>query len=63
MSWCSVSWISERSAHHLAPNPRWIEAEAVEPHVRKVFLKLGLRESPDDHRRIVDVLMHLRSHA
>ena len=33
----------------------------LETHVRQVFLKLGLHESKDDHRRVLAVLTYLRS--
>lgn len=43
-------------SHQLFVSPKTVEA-----HVRQIFLKLGLPESPDDHRRILAVLMYLRS--
>ena len=39
----------------------FVSTKTVEAHVRQILLKLGLRESPDDHRRILAVLMYLRS--
>ncbi|MGW0047060.1 protein kinase [Nocardia cyriacigeorgica] len=33
----------------------------VEAHVRAIFVKLGLHPEPDDHRRVLAVLEHLRS--
>ena len=35
--------------------------KTLETHVRQVFQKLGLQESPDDHRRVLAVLTFLRS--
>ena len=43
-------------SHQLFVSPKTVEA-----HVRQILLKLGLRESPDDHRRILAVLTYLRS--
>ncbi|MFF7995708.1 response regulator [Kitasatospora xanthocidica] len=34
---------------------------AVEKHVSNIFLKLGLAQSPEDHRRVLAVLTYLRS--
>ncbi|MFL6231009.1 MAG: LuxR C-terminal-related transcriptional regulator [Pyrinomonadaceae bacterium] len=43
-------------ADRLVVTPRTVEA-----HVRQILGKLGLRESPDDHRRVLAVLAYLRS--
>jgi DNA-binding NarL/FixJ family response regulator len=36
-----------------------VGAGAVEKHVANIFAKLGLRPSPDDHRRVLAVLVYL----
>ena len=37
-----------------------VTSRAVEKHVTSIFGKLGLRDSPDDHRRVLGVLAHLQ---
>jgi DNA-binding NarL/FixJ family response regulator len=39
----------------------FLSPKTVEAHVKHIFAKLGLEESPDDHRRVLAVLAHLRS--
>jgi DNA-binding NarL/FixJ family response regulator len=34
---------------------------AVEKHVSNIFMKLGLTQSSDDHRRVLAVLTHMNS--
>jgi len=38
-----------------------VSPKTVEGHVRQIFMKLGLRETPDQHRRVQAVLTFLRS--
>jgi DNA-binding NarL/FixJ family response regulator len=39
----------------------FLSPKTVEAHVKHIFMKLGIEESPDDHRRVLAVLAHLRN--
>jgi DNA-binding NarL/FixJ family response regulator len=39
----------------------FLSPKTVEAHVRHIFMKLGIDESPDDHRRVLAVVAFLRS--
>jgi DNA-binding NarL/FixJ family response regulator len=39
----------------------WVTEGTVEKHVRGIFTKLKLQETPDDHRRVRAVMVYLES--
>jgi DNA-binding NarL/FixJ family response regulator len=39
----------------------FLSPKTVEAHVKHIFMKLGINESPDDHRRVRAVVAYLRS--
>jgi serine/threonine-protein kinase len=39
----------------------FLSPKTVEAHVKHIFMKLGIEESGDDHRRVLAVLAFLRS--
>jgi DNA-binding NarL/FixJ family response regulator len=56
-----LSLIAEGRSNRAIARQLFVNHKTVEAHVRQIFLKLGLVESPDDHRRVLAVLAHLRA--
>ncbi len=52
--------IAEGMSNHAVAARLFITERTVEAHVTKIFQKLGLAESPEQHRRVVAVLAFLR---
>ena len=39
----------------------FLSPKTIEAHVKHIFMKLGIDESADDHRRVLAVLAYLRA--
>ena len=53
--------IAEGMSNHAVAARLFITERTVEAHVTQIFQKLGLAESPDQHRRVLAVLAFLRA--
>ena len=53
--------IAEGRSNQAIAQQLFVSHKTVEAHVRQILLKLGLVESPDDHRRVLAVLTYLRA--
>jgi serine/threonine-protein kinase len=53
--------IAEGRSNHAICEALFLAPKTVEGHIRQVFLKLGIHESPEAHRRVLAVLAYLRS--
>jgi DNA-binding NarL/FixJ family response regulator len=56
-----LALIAEGRSNQAVSRLLFVSPKTVEAHIRQILLKLGLRESPDDHRRVLAVLAYLRS--
>lgn len=55
-----LALMAEGHSNHAICQKLFLSPKTVEAHIRHVFLKLGLRETPEYHRRVVAVLTFLR---
>lgn len=56
-----LSLMAEGRSNHAIQERLYVSSRTVETHVRNILMKLGLKETPDDHRRVLAVLAFLRS--
>jgi DNA-binding NarL/FixJ family response regulator len=56
-----LSLVAEGMSNRAIAGQLYVTERTVEAHIKQVFLKLGLAESPDRHRRVLAVLAFLRT--
>jgi DNA-binding NarL/FixJ family response regulator len=56
-----LALIAEGRSNHAICETLYLSPKTVEGHIRQVFMKLGLRDSPESHRRVLAVLAFLRA--
>jgi DNA-binding NarL/FixJ family response regulator len=56
-----LTLIAEGHSNHAICQRLFLSPKTVEAHIRQIFLKLGLRESAEQHRRVLAVLAFLRA--
>jgi serine/threonine-protein kinase len=56
-----LSLMAEGRTNRAIGSQLYLSGKTVEVHVRQIFQKLGLQQSPDDHRRVLAVLTVLRA--
>src|SRR5262249_56232962 len=55
-----LAFMAEGRTNQAIAERLFITERTVEKHVKNIFGKLGLAECPEDHRRVLAVLAHLR---
>jgi serine/threonine-protein kinase len=56
-----LSLMAEGRSNQAIAETLCLSAKSIEGHVRNIFTKLGLNDTPDDHRRVLAVLKYLKS--
>ena len=56
-----LALIAEGRSNRAICDMLYLSPKTVEGHIRQIFLKIGLRDSPQDHRRVLAVLAFLRA--
>jgi len=56
-----LSHVAEGMSNRAIAAQLYVTERTVEAHIKQIFLKLGLAESPDRHRRVLAVLAFLRA--
>jgi len=56
-----LALMAEGHSNHRIGELCFLSPKTVESHVRSIFMKLGLRETPESSRRVLAVLAYLRS--
>ena len=55
-----LALIAEGRSNQGICRARWLSPKTVETHIRSAFSKLGIKEAPEDNRRVLAVLTYLR---
>jgi serine/threonine-protein kinase len=55
-----IGLMAEGRSNHGIGRALWLSPKTVETHIRGAFQKLGIKEAPEDNRRVLAVLTYLR---
>jgi DNA-binding NarL/FixJ family response regulator len=56
-----LALLAEGHSNNAIGEKLYLSRKTIETHISQIFMKLGLRESPEHHRRVLAVLTFLRS--